>query len=75
MRMARVNVYLPEDLAEAVREAGLNVSGIAQDALVEALSGLDADQWLGEVARLPRTDVTHDSVVDAVDEARAEFGI
>ena len=72
--MARVNVYLPEGLAEAVKRAGLNVSGITQDALSEALSELDADQWLDEVARLPRADVTHDSVIDAIDGARAEFG-
>ena len=31
--MARVNIYLPDDLARRAREADLNVSGIAQEAL------------------------------------------
>ena len=33
MRMARVNIYLPNGLAEEAKAAGLNISGIAQAAL------------------------------------------
>lgn len=41
MRMARVNVYLPDGLAAASRAAGLNVSRITQDALRAAREELD----------------------------------
>ena len=53
--MPKINVYLPDDLAEAVRESGLPVSAVCQRALEEAvrritairqtsLGELDADQ-------------------------------
>jgi ATP-dependent Clp protease ATP-binding subunit ClpA len=59
--MPKINVYLPDDLADAVRESGLPVSAICQRALEEAvrrlsmirateLSGLGTDQL---AAKLP----------------------
>ncbi len=36
MRMARVNVYLPDELAREARAAGLNISRVAQEALEQA---------------------------------------
>jgi ATP-dependent Clp protease ATP-binding subunit ClpA len=39
--MPKINVYLPDDLAEAVRAAGLPVSAICQRALEEAVRRLD----------------------------------
>jgi post-segregation antitoxin (ccd killing protein) len=74
MRMARVNVYLPDDLARQAREAGLNVSGVAQDALRTALARGEADRWLDRLEALPRLGVSHERVIEAVDDARAEFG-
>ncbi|MDQ3030221.1 MAG: type II toxin-antitoxin system CcdA family antitoxin [Actinomycetota bacterium] len=44
--MARVNVYLPDPLARAVREAGINVSRIAQEALAGVLAARDNVQGL-----------------------------
>lgn len=73
MRMARVNVYLPDDLAAAVREANLNVSRITQDALAEALDERQTNRWLDDVARLRPTSVTSEQVRDAVDAARDEW--
>jgi post-segregation antitoxin (ccd killing protein) len=72
--MARVNVYLPDDLADEVKQAGLNVSGITQDALREALAERATDEWLDQVARLGPTTVAHDVVIAAVDAARDELG-
>ena len=40
--MPKINVYLPEDLASAVREAQLPVSAICQAALERAVSGVSA---------------------------------
>jgi post-segregation antitoxin (ccd killing protein) len=70
MRMARVNVYLPDDLAAAAREAGLNVSGITQAALAER----DTNRWLDSIARMHATGVTHEQALAAVHAAREEIG-
>jgi post-segregation antitoxin (ccd killing protein) len=73
MRMARVNVYLPDNLAAAAREAGLNVSGIAQEALKSALAARDTDQWLDSIDALKPTAVTHTQVLQAMQAARDEL--
>lgn len=72
--MARVNVYLPDDLAEEVRHAAVNVSGITQAALREELDARRTTAWLDRVGKLVPTDVAHAEVVDALDEVRAEAG-
>ncbi len=74
MRMARVNVYLPDELAREARAAGLNISGVAQAALSGALACSETDRWLDRLDRLPRADIPHRSVIEAIDEARAELG-
>ncbi|WP_199513520.1 Clp protease N-terminal domain-containing protein [Nucisporomicrobium flavum] len=78
--MPKINVYLPDDLADAVREAGLPVSAICQRALDQAvrrvtaarqtvLGELDAD---GLAARLPQFTARAVTVVSlAIDRARA----
>lgn len=73
MRMARVNVYLPDELAEEAKAAGLNVSGLTQEAVRGTLDAGHTDEWLADVAKLPRTTVTHDDVVAAVAQARRDF--
>jgi post-segregation antitoxin (ccd killing protein) len=73
MRMARVNVYLPDDLAEASRAAGLNVSRITQDALRAALDVAATSTWLAEVVALSPTGVSHADALRAVRAARDEL--
>ncbi len=72
--IARVNVYLPDDLAERARSAGVNVSSVAQDAIRGALASIEADGWLDRLELLPRAEVAHEAVITALDEARDEFG-
>jgi post-segregation antitoxin (ccd killing protein) len=72
--MARVNVYLPDDLAERARSAGVNVSGVAQDAIRGALASLETDVWLDRLDRLPQIDLRHETVMTALEDARDEFG-
>ncbi len=72
--MARVNVYLPDDLAERARSAGVNVSGVAQGVIRGALASLETDVWLDRLERLEMIDLTHEAVIPALDEARDEFG-
>ena len=74
MRMARVNVYLPDDLAEEARAAGLNVSGLTQDAVRRALAAGRATQWLDDLKNLEPTPITHQQVLEAVAEAKDELG-
>jgi post-segregation antitoxin (ccd killing protein) len=73
--MARVNVYLPDDLAAAVKAADLNVSGVVRAALESVLEARDTDRWLDDVERLAPAKVSHADVVAAVRAARAELGV
>lgn len=74
MRMTRVNVYLPDDLADDVRRADLNVSAITQKALREQLAARSTDSWLRSLEDLEAAEVDHDTVVRALDEGRDDFG-
>jgi post-segregation antitoxin (ccd killing protein) len=74
MRMTRVNVYLPDQLAQEARSAGLNISRVAQEALSGRLAQGETDRWLDRLERLPRANVAHGSVIEAIDGARAELG-
>lgn len=71
--MARVNVYLPDDLAEAAKQAGLNVSRLTQNALRGVLASTATDGWLDSVSRLRNTGTSHDDVMAAVSAAKNEF--
>ena len=77
MRMARVNVYLPDDLAAEAKEAGLNVSAVTQAAIRSELQRNAMAVWLDELASFrrqgPPIDVSHDDVIGALDEARREL--
>ena len=74
--MARVNIYLPDDLAEQARSAGLNVSNVAQDALRRELATKATAAWVEQVRSLPRLvpPVAHTSVLEALDAALEEMG-
>jgi post-segregation antitoxin (ccd killing protein) len=74
MRMARVNVYLPDELAREARAAGLNISRMTREALSDALASNETDHWLERLESLPRVDVAHERVLEAIDKARAELG-
>jgi post-segregation antitoxin (ccd killing protein) len=71
--MSRINVYLPDDLAAAAKEAGLNVSKLAQDAICSALASESLDLWLSSVSSLEAVDVDHEDVVAAVHAAKDEL--
>lgn len=68
--MARLNVYVPDELAERARARGLNVSALTQAAISAELETTDA--WLEGLE--PRsTGARHDDVLGAIDAARDEF--
>ena len=62
MRMARINVYLPDELAERVKSADLNVSSVVQQALDAELRRLSMADWWEQVRKLPPVKVDVDSV-------------
>ena len=72
--MARVNVYLPDELAERAKLAGVSISAVTQDALRSALAAMDTDAWLDRLDQRSGAEVEHDRVLEALDEAREEFG-
>lgn len=74
MRMARINVYLPDDLAQAARDEDLNVSALTQQAVRNALAAAATDRWLASLPRHGRSSVTSEEVVAAVHAARDELG-
>ena len=69
--MPRVNIYLPDDLAEAVRAAGLNLSSLTQEAIRRHLAGRTTDAWLATLGSTPAR-VSHDDALAALDAARDE---
>ncbi len=71
--MARVNVYLPDELADKARDAGLNVSNLTQEAVRSALSVRETNEWLIELAALSPTGVGHEEVLAALQEAKDEL--
>lgn len=71
--MARVNVYLPDDLATRARAAGLNVSAVTRSALEAELAADATSDWLARAAALPALDISHKEVLDAVAAARDEL--
>lgn len=71
--MARLNVYVPDDLAERARARGLNVSALTQAAITAELENSATDTWLGGL-ETRTTGAHHDAVLDALDAARDEFG-
>jgi len=73
MRMARVNVYLPDELAAEAKRAGLNVSGLTQEAIQAALAAHRVDDWLDGVASLPPLGIDEGAVAEAVAAAKDEF--
>lgn len=71
--MARVNVYLPDELAARARAAGVNVSALTRAALESELAGGTTSAWLARATELPVLDVDHDHVLVAIDGARDEL--
>ncbi len=68
--MPKINVYLPDDLAAAVREAGLSVSPICQKALADAVGAVVAVREEVGVIRDPEYDPGRQSQISARIAAR-----
>jgi post-segregation antitoxin (ccd killing protein) len=65
--MPKVTVYLPDQLAEAVRASGLNLSHVTQVAAERELARSRVDVWLTRIITEPRSQVTHDMALRALE--------
>lgn len=74
MCIARVNIYLPDDLAAEAKAAGFNVSQVAQEALRRELQQQRMGEWVARVQRRAPAGVTHEQVMEALDAVRDEMG-
>jgi post-segregation antitoxin (ccd killing protein) len=70
--MARLNVYVPDDLAEAARGAGINISSVTQEALRATLAAQSTDAWLAGLPHRPVRSIAHQRVLEALDAVREE---
>jgi len=73
MRMARVNVYLPDELAAEAKAVGLNVSNLTQEALRSALAASRVNEWLDDVTAMRPLGISHRAVAFAVAAAKDEL--
>jgi len=73
MRMARVNVYLPDDLAAEAKSADLNVSALTQDAIRRALDAAATEDWLSKVRSRDESRVDPDLVAAALSDAKSDL--
>ena len=70
--MARLNVYVPDELAARAKAADLNVSALAQAAIADELQRRATNSWLENLPS-PRRKLAHSAALAALDEARAEL--
>ncbi|MGH3668295.1 MAG: type II toxin-antitoxin system CcdA family antitoxin, partial [Acidimicrobiia bacterium] len=68
-----VNVYLPDELADRAKDAGLNVSNLTQEAVRSALAASATGEWVKKVAALSPTGVLHEGVMAALKDAKDEL--
>ncbi|MDY6871335.1 MAG: type II toxin-antitoxin system CcdA family antitoxin [Actinomycetota bacterium] len=71
--MARLNVYVPDELAARARARGLNISALTQAAILAELEDAATDAWL-ESLDARSTSARHEDVLAAIDAARDELG-
>ena len=70
--MARIHIYIPDQLAAQARESGLNVSALTQSAIHNELAAASTDEWLSRLQySIESTGVQHELALAALDEVRA----
>ncbi|WP_419842178.1 antitoxin [Candidatus Poriferisodalis sp.] len=71
--MERVSVHLPDEFAAKAHAAGLDLSGLVQDAIWSELDACSLDRWLDEAAAAAPTVVDVETIVEAVRAVRDEL--
>jgi len=73
--MARLNVYVPDELAARARDAGLNVSKLTQEAIESELQGSAMRTWIDRVqANPPLAEISREEMQTIMDDVRDDYG-
>lgn len=67
-----MNVYLPDEMADWVRDADLNASALFQAAIAAEQNRRSTSAWLASLPIEPPKS-THEDAMRALEEARAEM--
>lgn len=70
--IARLNVYLPDELAEAIRPLDWNLSNLLQSAVRERLDRQRLDTWLSELKHSPSGAAVHGQTLAALEPPELE---
>jgi post-segregation antitoxin (ccd killing protein) len=70
--VARLNIYLPDELAAQARRAGLNLSALTQEAVRQSLAARSTESWLATLPSASSQAVPHVRSLEALDAARDE---
>lgn len=70
--MAWVSIDLPDEMAEWVRDADLNLSALTQAAVAGEQNRRATSAWLASLP-IGENKVPHEAVMRALDEAKAEM--
>ena len=70
--VARLDVYLPDELAAAARVAEVNLSAVVQEAVRALLDRRSTDAWLDALTPVAERRADHDEVLAALDAVRDE---
>lgn len=75
MCMARLNVYVLDEMAVRARKAGLNVSKLTQQAIETELQRSSMRAWMEQVrGNPPPEEISQAEAQRILDEVRDEFG-
>lgn len=72
--MPKVSVYLSDDLYREVRERGLPLSVLAQEAVEQAIRTASVDEWIERMRPLPRQTTQPIDTPALIEAVRDEFG-
>lgn len=68
--MARINIYMPDELAEAVRAADMNLSNLAQVAAERELAQMRVSSWLSRVLFGRTRNISPEATLEALRSTR-----
>lgn len=70
--MARVNVYLPDEIAQQAKELKLNISALTQRAIKSEIGAMATNEWLESLRGSTSRTVSHERVMEVLREVREE---
>lgn len=72
--MTRLNIYMPDDLAERAKARGLNISALTRAAVAAELARNATAEWLEGIPPRSLSGVDHAAALGALEAGRDELG-